>query len=43
MLNKIICQEIERIAKEKGIEISLLKEFANFVIINQKTKITKKK
>ncbi|AFZ54488.1 DnaJ domain-containing protein [Cyanobacterium aponinum UTEX 3222] len=43
MLNEIIYQEIERIAKEKGIEISLLKEFANFVIVNQKTKTSKKK
>lgn len=43
MLNEIIYQEIDRIFEEKGIEKSLLKEFANFVIINQKTKITKKK
>lgn len=43
MLNEIICQEIDRISQEKGIESSLLKEFANFVILNQKTKITKKK
>jgi hypothetical protein len=38
MLNEIICQEIDRISQEKGIESSLLKEFANFVILNQKTK-----
>ncbi len=42
MLNEIICQEIERISDETKIESSLLREFANFVILNQKRKITKK-